>query len=178
MIFSLLIFFSIVVLLCIFKLKKLRIDNPAYLILLNFIIFFYLRYYYINYKWDHEMTTHTPYFNLELNLALSLSAIFFYFLIFSYLVLYKNNKINFYQIGKIYDFKKEKGDDEIIKFILILSFFSSISFIIYHLLVNNYFILKFADVTGEIVPVDRWKNMYLFRIISSTSFIPFFLLLL
>lgn len=174
MIFSLLIFFSIVILLYILRLKNIKIDNPAYLILFNFIIFFYLRYYYIHYKWNHEMVTHTPYFNPEINLALALSAIFFYFLIVFYLFLFEDKKINFSQNHKIYIFKKEKGDNELIKFILILSFFSSILFIIYHLLVNNYLVFQFAKVTGEVVQIDRWKNLYSLRIISSTCLIPFF----
>ena len=174
MIFSLSIFFSILILLYILRLKNIKIDNPAYLILFNFIIFFYIRYYYIHYKWSHQMVTHTPYFNPEINLALTLSAVFFYILIVFYLFLFEDKKTNFSQNHKIYILKKEKGDNELIKFILILSFFSSILFIVYHLLVNNYFVLQFAKVTGEVVQIDRWKNLYSLRIISSTCLIPFF----
>ena len=162
--------FPIILIAFIIYFKNIKIDHPISLVAISYIILFALRYFYIQYKWSTDHLAHTYTFNIFLDYALIYCSYFFYIIIFFLFFLEnlnKKNVINKYRITV-------NNDQKVVKIILFLSFYSILYFILYKLIVHDELVLLPASTIGESIPVDRWKGLYFFKIIASTSIIPFF----
>ena len=156
-----------------FQLGKKKIFNPIFIISLCYFLFFFLRYFYLDYKWENIHSSHTYDPNPYIDVMIFYSSIYFlicisYFLIISDKIDHVVRKKNFYE------YKYSSIDIKIVNFITFISLFSSIYFIIYSFYFNNINIFKPAIIVGDIIPVDRWKGLYFFKILSSFSYISFF----
>lgn len=162
--------FPIILITFIIYFKNIKFDHPISLIVISYIIFFVLRYFYVQYKWSTGQLAHTYSFNIFLDHALIYCSYFFYIIIFFLFFLENLNKkkhINGFTI-------KVNNDQNVVKIILFLSFFAIVYFIFYKLIVNDELVLLPASTLGDSIPVDRWKGFYFFKIVASTSIIPFF----